>query len=136
MDHVARLARDGKPVNVGRVAFTTSLNLLSRTIFSHDLTNLDDDNRSGEFQEVVTGIMDEAVGTPNVSDFFPMLAPADLQGTRRRLARLFARLHVVFDAEFKWSLPIELERDGIDMEDKFGLTLTKVVPLRIVATPV
>ncbi|KAE8772484.1 7-ethoxycoumarin O-deethylase [Hordeum vulgare] len=88
MDHVARLARDGKPVNVGRVAFTTSLNLLSRTIFSRDLTSLDDDNRSGEFQEVVTGIM-EAVGTPNVSDFFPVLAPADLQGTRRRLARLF-----------------------------------------------
>uniref|UniRef100_M8BQX6 Uncharacterized protein n=1 Tax=Aegilops tauschii TaxID=37682 RepID=M8BQX6_AEGTA len=38
--------------------------------------------------------------------------------------------------EFKWSLPVELERDGIDMEDKFGLTLTKVVPLCIVATPV
>ncbi|VAH54072.1 unnamed protein product [Triticum turgidum subsp. durum] len=98
MDHVARLASDGKPVNVGRVAFTTSLNLLSRTIFSHDLTSLDDDNRSGEFQEVVTGIM-ETVGAPNVSDFFPVLAPADLQGTRRRLERLFSRLHVVFDAE-------------------------------------
>ncbi|VAH54071.1 unnamed protein product [Triticum turgidum subsp. durum] len=98
MDHVARLARDGKPVNVGRVAFTTSLNLLSRTIFSHDLTSLDDDNRSGEFQEVVTGIM-EAVGTPNVSDFFPVLAPADIQGMRRRLAKLFSCLHVVFDAE-------------------------------------
>ncbi|VAH53594.1 unnamed protein product [Triticum turgidum subsp. durum] len=38
--------------------------------------------------------------------------------------------------QFKWSLPIELERDGIDMEEKFGLSLTKVVPLRIVPTPI
>ncbi|KAF7011923.1 hypothetical protein CFC21_026170 [Triticum aestivum] len=98
VDHVARLAREGAPVNVGRVAFTTSLNLLSRTIFSADLTSLDDRGRSEEFQQVVTAIM-QALGSPNVSDFFPLLAPADLQGTRRRLARLFARLHAVFDAE-------------------------------------
>ena len=38
--------------------------------------------------------------------------------------------------QFKWSLPVELERDGIDMEEKFGLSLTKVVPLRIVPTPI
>ena len=38
--------------------------------------------------------------------------------------------------QFKWSFPVELERDGIDMEEKFGLSLTKVVPLRIVPTPI
>ncbi|KAF7004754.1 hypothetical protein CFC21_019953 [Triticum aestivum] len=97
-DHVARLAREGTPVNIGRVAFTTSLNLVSRTIFSIDLTSLGDHGRSKEFHEVITGMM-EGLGTPNVSDFFPVLAPADLQGMRWRLARLFARLHAVFDAE-------------------------------------
>ena len=97
-DHVARLAREGTAVNIGRVAFTTSLNLVSRTIFSIDLTSLGDHGRSKEFHEVITGIM-EGLGTPNVSDFFPVLAPADLQGMRWRLARLFARLHAVFDAE-------------------------------------
>lgn len=40
-----------------------------------------------------------AAGSPNVSDFFPALAVADLQGWLRRLARLFSRLHRVFDAE-------------------------------------
>jgi cytochrome P450 len=99
--HVAWLARGGGQqarVNVGRVAFTTSLNLVSCTIFSRDLTSLDDHSGSTEFQEVVTDIM-EAVGSPNVSDFFPALARGDLQGWRRRLARLFARLHRIFDQE-------------------------------------
>ncbi|EMS67389.1 Cysteine protease 1 [Triticum urartu] len=136
-DHVARLAREGTAVNIGRVAFTTSLrgtavfttslNLISRTIFSIDLNSLDDHGRSEDFQEVITAMMEgtvfsidltrlddhgrseefqevitaimEGLGTPNMSDFFPVLAPADLQGMRRRLARLFARLHAVFDAE-------------------------------------
>jgi cytochrome P450 len=98
VDHVGRLARSGEAVNVGRVAFTTSLNLVSRTIFSRDLTSLDDDGGSSEFQEVVTGIM-EALASPNVSDFFPALAAADLQGWRRHLARLFARQHRIFDEE-------------------------------------
>ncbi|KAL6619158.1 hypothetical protein ACP70R_034297 [Stipagrostis hirtigluma subsp. patula] len=97
-DHVGRLAREGAAVDVGRVAFTTSLNLLSRTIFSRDLTDLDDHGGSKGFQEVVTEIM-EAAGSPNLSDFFPALAAADLQGWRRRLSKLFARLHQVFDAE-------------------------------------
>lgn len=38
-------------------------------------------------------------GISNVSDFFSALAAADLQGARRRMARLFARLHRVFDVE-------------------------------------
>ncbi|XP_037423428.1 geraniol 8-hydroxylase-like [Triticum dicoccoides] len=96
--HVARLARDGAAVDVGRVAFTTSLNLLSRTVFSTDVTSLDDHGGSKGFQVLVAEIM-EAAGSPNVSDFFPALAAADLQGLRRQLARLFARLHLVFDRE-------------------------------------
>jgi hypothetical protein len=96
--YVDRLAREGAEVDVGRVAFTTILNLLSGTIFSRDLTSLDDHGGSKEFQVLVAEIM-ETGGCPNVSDFFPVLARADLQGLRRRLAAMFARLHVVFDAE-------------------------------------
>ncbi|CAL4930103.1 unnamed protein product [Urochloa decumbens] len=69
--HVARLARDGAPVDVGRAAFTTALNMLSCAIFSADLADLDDRAASGAFK----GIIEEftvAVGVPNVSDFFPI----------------------------------------------------------------
>lgn len=96
--HVGLLARQGAAVDVGRVAFATSLNLLSRTIFSVDLTSLDDHGGSKGFQVLVAEIM-ETAGSPNVSDFFPALAGVDLQGLRRRLERMFARLHLVFDAQ-------------------------------------
>nr|CAB3499144.1 unnamed protein product [Digitaria exilis] len=96
--HVAKLARDGQTVDIGRVAFATVLNLLSSTVFSRDLTDLDDHGESKEFQEVVTELM-EAAGSPNVSDFYPALAAADLQGCRRRVAKVFARLHRTFDVE-------------------------------------
>uniref|UniRef100_J3N172 Cytochrome P450 n=1 Tax=Oryza brachyantha TaxID=4533 RepID=J3N172_ORYBR len=98
VNHVGRLASEGAAVDIGRVAFTTSINLLSRTIFSHDLTSVDDRGASKEFQRLITGIM-EAAGSPNVSDFFPALAAVDLQGWRRRLAGLFGQLHRLFDAE-------------------------------------
>nr|CAB3499145.1 unnamed protein product [Digitaria exilis] len=111
VEHVGRLAREGVPVSVGRVAFTTSLNLVSSTIFSRNLASLDDDGECREFQEVVTDIM-EAVGSPNVSDYFPALAKADLQGWRRHLAWLFARLHRIFDEEIDARLRGRREAGG------------------------
>ncbi|RCV42113.1 hypothetical protein SETIT_9G189700v2 [Setaria italica] len=98
VDHVGRLAGEGAAVDVGRAAFATVLNLLSGNIFSRDLTNLDDHGESKEFQELVTELM-EAAGRPNLSDFYPAFAAADLQGCRRKAAKLIARLHRVFDEE-------------------------------------
>ncbi|KAL6867497.1 hypothetical protein ACP4OV_015521 [Aristida adscensionis] len=100
MSHVARLAREGAPVDVGRVVFTTMLNMLSCNIFSADLADLDDRGASGEFQEAVTEFMVTA-GVPNVSDFFPVVAPLDPQRLRRRLERVFKRLHAIFDEQIE-----------------------------------
>jgi cytochrome P450 len=38
--------------------------------------------------------------------------------------------------EFEWRLPVEVERTGIDMGEKFGVTLIKVVSLCAIATPI
>ncbi|TVU31561.1 hypothetical protein EJB05_23250, partial [Eragrostis curvula] len=93
---VARLANDGaRPVRVGRLAFTTALNLLSSTIFSADLADLDDDRR-GEF-EALLAEMNVTVGLPNVSDFYPEVARLDPQGLRRRIEGLFRRMHAIID---------------------------------------
>ena len=37
--------------------------------------------------------------------------------------------------QFTWRLPDEVERNGVDMAEKFGVTLTKAVPLCAFATP-
>ncbi|KAL5209419.1 hypothetical protein ABZP36_005042 [Zizania latifolia] len=96
--HVARLAHEGVAVDVGRVVFMTVLNLISGTVFSADLVDLDD-GRGGpswEFMDMMTEFATHS-GVPNMSDFFPVVAPLDPQRLRRRQAKVFARLYAAFD---------------------------------------
>uniref|UniRef100_A0A3Q7F021 Uncharacterized protein n=1 Tax=Solanum lycopersicum TaxID=4081 RepID=A0A3Q7F021_SOLLC len=57
---------NGEAVNIGRGTFSTSLNLLSNTNISKDLT----DPFSDSAKELVWNIMVE-VGKPNLIDYFP-----------------------------------------------------------------
>ncbi|KAI7746314.1 hypothetical protein M8C21_014130, partial [Ambrosia artemisiifolia] len=82
-------------VDIGRAAFRTSLNLLSNTIFSKDVTDPYEDSGK-EFKEVITNIMVEA-GKPNLVDFFPVLKKIDPQGKRRRLTRYFGKVLQLFE---------------------------------------
>nr|CAB3501421.1 unnamed protein product [Digitaria exilis] len=101
VSHVARVAREvGAPVDVGRVVFTTVLNLISCTVFSADLADLDDRGVSGAFKGVIGEFM-VLVGVPNASDFFPVLAPLDPQRLRTRLAKVFNKLHAIFDEQIE-----------------------------------
>ncbi|CAN6313406.1 unnamed protein product [Urochloa humidicola] len=114
--HAARLAREGAPVDVGRAAFTTALNMLSCAIFSADLADLDDRGASGAFK----GVIEEftvAVSVPNVSDFFPVLAPLDPQRLRARLGRAFDRLYAIFDEQIERRL--RERADGEDLKNDF-----------------
>jgi cytochrome P450 len=38
--------------------------------------------------------------------------------------------------QFKWKIPAEVESTGIDMSEKFGVTLVKAVPLCAIATKI
>uniref|UniRef100_A0A0D9Z4N9 Cytochrome P450 n=1 Tax=Oryza glumipatula TaxID=40148 RepID=A0A0D9Z4N9_9ORYZ len=103
VSHVARLARDGAAVDVGRAAFTASLNLLSSTIFSADLADFGDaraESSVGDLRDLISEFT-IVVGVPNVSDFFPAVAPLDPQRLRRRVARVFERLQAVFDGHIE-----------------------------------
>ncbi|KAL8229215.1 hypothetical protein R6Q57_014115 [Mikania cordata] len=82
-------------VDIGLAAFRTSLNLLSNTIFSKDLTDPYEDSGK-EFKEVIGNIMVEA-GKPNLVDFFPVLKKIDPQGIRRRLSIHIGKVLVIFD---------------------------------------
>ncbi|KAI7989220.1 Geraniol 8-hydroxylase [Camellia lanceoleosa] len=86
----------GVAVDICKAAFRTTFNLLSNTIFSMEL--LDDRNKDTvrELKEAVWSSM-EHIGTPNLSDYFPVLKKIDPQGIRRQTTSDFGRLIVVFD---------------------------------------
>ncbi|CAJ1932945.1 unnamed protein product [Sphenostylis stenocarpa] len=84
----------GQPVNIGRLAFKTTINLLSNTVYSEDLVQSAE--RAGEFKELVTNIMKE-IGRPNLADCFPVLKVLDPHGIRRRTGSYFSKLLNIFE---------------------------------------
>ncbi|CAJ1976860.1 unnamed protein product [Sphenostylis stenocarpa] len=93
--HLRKQASKGKSVEIGELAFATMLNLISNTVFSEDLVD-SEFKSAGEFKELVWRIMEDA-GRINLSDYFPLLKPMDLQGVRRHVAVSYVRLHKIFD---------------------------------------
>ncbi|CAK8561218.1 unnamed protein product [Lathyrus sativus] len=81
LDDIRKCSEVEEAVDIGRVAFMTTINLLSNTFFSADFVHSAEE--AGEYKEIVVSILKE-VGVPNLSDFFPMLKVFDLQGIRRR----------------------------------------------------
>ncbi|KAL0397811.1 UNVERIFIED_CONTAM: cytochrome [Sesamum calycinum] len=68
-EYVKECSETGRAVDIGEAAFTTSLNLMSATLFSMDFAQFNSDT-SQEMKDVVWGVM-ECIGSPNFADFFP-----------------------------------------------------------------
>ncbi|CAL4932729.1 unnamed protein product [Urochloa decumbens] len=106
-DAVAGLLRDvsvaassgsgGTPVTVSvrRVVFTAMVRLLWRAMFSDD--ELSEAASRGLYDGVREAVA--LVMTPNVSDLFPAVAAADIQGVRRRFAAQIARAYKMMDGQ-------------------------------------
>nr|AKI33838.1 cytochrome P450 76AD1-like protein [Froelichia latifolia] len=92
--YVQNCSEKNQAVDIGRAAFTTSLNLLSNTFFSMELAS-HESSASQEFKQLMWNIMEE-IGRPNYADFFPILGYIDPFGIRRRLAGYFDKLIDVF----------------------------------------
>ncbi|XP_044474822.1 geraniol 8-hydroxylase-like [Mangifera indica] len=91
LSYVEENCHAGKAIDIGRAAFSTSLNLISNTMFSVDLAA----NKS-EFRELVWNIMVEA-GKPNGADYFPVLKKIDPQGIKHRLTIQVGKMLELFD---------------------------------------
>ncbi|TVU44043.1 hypothetical protein EJB05_03469, partial [Eragrostis curvula] len=91
--HVAAKAAAGEPVTVRDPVFTAAMNMLSGALFSVDLES------GPEYRELKDTIKEATIlaAKPNLSDFFPAIAAADLQGLRRRMAPLIANAHRILD---------------------------------------
>ncbi|XP_052209291.1 geraniol 8-hydroxylase-like [Diospyros lotus] len=92
---IKKRALSGNVVEIGRVAFATTLNLISNTVFSKDMVDPESES-THEFKNLVWILM-EGAGKPNFSDFFPALRRFDLQGLRRHVKPAYSRLHEIFD---------------------------------------
>jgi len=80
-------------VDIGNMAFKTSINFLSNTIFSLDL--VDSSDSVCDFKELAVNIMEEC-GKPNISDFFPALRMFDPQGIKGRTSVYAGKILDIF----------------------------------------
>ncbi|KAL7608325.1 hypothetical protein Lser_V15G12803 [Lactuca serriola] len=106
-----KASHSGDSVNISRAAFRTSLNLLSNTFFSKDLTDPYEDSGK-EFKELVGNMMEEA-GKPNLVDFFPVLKKIDPQGIRRRLTRYMGKAFEIFEELIEERLGNRSKQDDV-----------------------
>ncbi|KAK7349015.1 hypothetical protein VNO80_23839 [Phaseolus coccineus] len=83
----------GEPVDIGRLAFKTTINLLSNTVYSEDF--IQSSEKAGELKDLMTNIMKE-IGRPNLVDCFPVLKVVDPLGIRRRTGSYFWKLLNIF----------------------------------------
>ncbi|CAI0413587.1 unnamed protein product [Linum tenue] len=91
----------GGEVDVGRVAFTTVIGMISGMFWGGTLGNGDGDDDvakvvGGEFRSTASKLV-EVLGRPNVSDFFPILARFDLQGVKKEMKRVSGGMEKIFD---------------------------------------
>ncbi|KAL1543456.1 unspecific monooxygenase [Salvia divinorum] len=102
-DYVAERCDRGTAVDVGDAAFTTSLNLMSASLFSLEFARYESDSLQ-EMKEVMWGII-KSVGSPNLADYFPVLEPADPQGILKAaefsFGKLVAKLDEIIDEKLK-----------------------------------
>lgn len=82
-------------MNVGAVAFTTTLNIFSNYVFSTDFAQYDSVS-SQEFKEAVWALI-EVGGKPNLVDFFPLLKPLDPQGLEKLVYGYGKKILTIFD---------------------------------------
>lgn len=82
-------------MDIGEAIFTTTLNSISTTLFSMDLSNSTSEE-SQENKNIIRAMMEEA-GRPNVADFFPILRPLDPQRSFARMSNYFKKMFKIID---------------------------------------
>ncbi|KAK3014459.1 hypothetical protein RJ639_008179, partial [Escallonia herrerae] len=116
-----RSCQAGEAVDIGRAGFRTSLNLLSNTLFSTDLTDPYQDSAK-EFKEVVENISGVA-GKPNLVDYFPVFKKIDPQRIRQHMAVNFGKVLERFDGLFNERLEFRRSRKPVGTNDVLDVLL-------------
>ncbi|KAL8053438.1 hypothetical protein ABFX02_05G071000 [Erythranthe guttata] len=89
-EYVRERCEAGQAVNIAEATFITTLNLMSATLFSTEVTTFDSEGTQ-EFKKTIESIIDTA-SLPNFADFFPIFKPFDPQGIKRMAKIYFGKL--------------------------------------------
>ncbi|KAI3444659.1 hypothetical protein Pfo_001324 [Paulownia fortunei] len=133
-DYVKECCQTGRVVDIGEAAFTTSLNLISATLFSVEFAQFNSDS-SQEMKDVVWGVM-KCLGTANLADYFPVLKSADPQGILRQIKIYFEKLFAIFDGIIDERLKSRGEKNdlvealiGLNQRDEAELSRNDIMHL-------
>ncbi|KAH9619194.1 hypothetical protein KSS87_013037 [Heliosperma pusillum] len=109
-------AVSGSPVKVGEEMFLTVMNVVTGMLWGSTVAEAEERESLGrEFREAVAELT-ALLGTPNVSDFFPVLAKLDLQGVVRKMRKVAKKFDEVFERVINQRLRMEV--GGDDKKDK------------------
>lgn len=108
-------------MNIGEVAFTTILNILSNLLFSKDLAQ-HDSMSSHEFKYLIWGAL-EIGGKPNLVDFFPILKPLDPQGLASQGSVYAKKLFAIFDSIINQRLQTRADKGSSTQDDVLDFLL-------------
>ncbi|XP_052171729.1 (S)-N-methylcoclaurine 3'-hydroxylase isozyme 1-like [Diospyros lotus] len=89
-------SKEGMVVKLGEVVFATVFNMLSNVLLSRDLMRLAEGCMDGGMKGVIRELM-EVVSAPNLSDFYPIFGPLDLQGLNKKWMKLLKKLHTIWE---------------------------------------
>ncbi|KAF7847876.1 hypothetical protein BT93_L2489 [Corymbia citriodora subsp. variegata] len=112
--YVQKCAHNGDVIDIGEAAFRTSLNSLSNTVFSLDMSC--PSNSARGLKEVVWQIMAE-VGKPNLADYFPVLKKIDPQGLKQRTELCFSKMFDIFDGLIKKRWQLRMQSGSVTSND-------------------
>ncbi|XP_077243506.1 flavonoid 3'-monooxygenase-like [Tasmannia lanceolata] len=88
-------AKAGTPVIVGEYITQTIFNTMTRTLWGGSQSGDEGTAIGAEFEKVLKDLM-VLLGKPNISDLYPIIAPLDVQGTRRKIKRLMSFFDRIF----------------------------------------
>ncbi|GMN32321.1 hypothetical protein TIFTF001_003620 [Ficus carica] len=106
----------GKTVRIRETTFAAVLNMLSNIMVSRDLSQLEHESLNGGICELMGNLIDVA-SSANISDYYRVLAPLDLQGLQKRAKELGKRICKLWEEIMKEKKANEKKRSDGDHDD-------------------